>query len=75
MITSTPIPTIPVVSTFRKNKIMWKGAHGVCLKIPTAPGNTSKIPQCIPLNNPRETLTDILVESDSDACYISFVEN
>ena len=54
---------------------MWKGAHGVCLKIPTAPGNTSKIPQCIPLNNPRETLTGILVEINSDACYISFVEN
>lgn len=70
MITSTPTPTIPVVPTFRKNKIMWKGAPGVCLTIPTAPGNTSKIPQRIPLNDPRETLTGILVEIDSDACLV-----
>jgi len=47
-----------------------KGAPGVCLKMPTAPGNTSKIPRRTPLNDPRETLTGILVKIDSDTCHI-----
>jgi hypothetical protein len=47
-----------------------KGAPGLCLKMPTAPGYTSKIPQSTPLNDQRETLTGILVEIDSDICHI-----
>ena len=49
--------------------MMWNGAPGLCLKMPAAPGNTSKIPQRTPLNDPRETLTGILVEIDSDTCH------
>ena len=32
----------------RKNGMMWNGAPGLCLKMPTASGNTSKILQRTP---------------------------
>jgi len=46
-----------------------KGAPGLCLKMPPTPGNTSTIPQRTPFNDPRETITGILVEIDSDTCH------
>jgi hypothetical protein len=70
MIISTPNPNISVMPTSRKNRMLWKGAPGLYLKMPTAPGNTSKISQRTPLNDLRETLTGILVEIDSDTCHI-----
>ena len=46
-----------------------KGASELCLKIPAVPGNTSKIPQRTPLNDPRDILTGTFVEIDGDSCH------
>jgi hypothetical protein len=47
-----------------------EGAPGLYLKIPAATGNTGENPLICPLNDHRETLTDILMEIDSDICHI-----
>ena len=45
-------------------------APGLCLKMPDATGNTNEKRLTCSSITPKETLTGILVEIDSDTCHI-----